>query len=400
MKALLLSYSFPPQRFPRAIQVAHLARHSALPLEVVAVDDGEAGDVGLAATLPGALQVRRIPWQGRAALERALRDHTLKDRAYMPDPFTPWARAVARRLISERAVGPQDVLVSFGQPMSDHLAGARIARRTGARWIAHFSDPWADSPFRRSNRVVARVNAIQEAHVVAGAARLIFCSEETRELVMAKYPSAARKKATVLPHAFDPALYPGEPGLAGDRLVIRYVGNLYADRGPGPLFRGLATMEPEVLQGIRIELVGTFEHDPLAEAAATGLPDGLVAVRPALPYLDALGAMSGADLLLILDAPGRHSVFLPSKLVEYLGARRPILGITPPGAASRLIEALGGRWADPSDPAAVAATLRAGIDLARASRGRALGDPGVAETYGAANVAARFDEIVRSVAGA
>ncbi len=110
--------------------------------------------------------------------------------------------------------------------------------------------------------------------------------------------------------------------------------------------------------------------------------------------------MSGADLLLILDAPGRHSVFLPSKLVEYLGARRPILGITPPGAASRLIEALGGRWADPSDPAAVAATLRAGIDLARASRGRAWGDPGVAETYGAANVAARFDEIVRSVAGA
>ncbi len=107
MKALLLSYSFPPQRFPRAIQVAHLARHSALPLEVVAVDDGEAGDVGLAATLPEALQVRRIPWQGRAALERALRDHTLKDRAYMPDPFTPWARAVARRLISERAVGPR-----------------------------------------------------------------------------------------------------------------------------------------------------------------------------------------------------------------------------------------------------------------------------------------------------
>jgi glycosyltransferase involved in cell wall biosynthesis len=398
VKTLLLSYSFPPQRFPRAIQVAHLARHSSLPLEVVAVDDEEPGDPGLAATLPPSLPVRRIPWAGRAVLERSLRDRTLKDRAYMPDPFAPWARAIARELTSERALGIDDVLVTFGQPMSDHLAGLRIARSSRARWIAHFSDPWVDSPFRRTSKLVARVSARQEAAVIKAADGLVFPSRETLDLVMRKYAPAARGKATVLPHAFDAGLYPATPDEAGEKLIVRYVGNFYGDRGPEPLFRGLGKLDAETLNSIRVELIGTFENDPLSVPGAAALPAGLVTVRPALMYLEALAAMKSADLLLIIDAPGPQSVFLPSKLVEYLGARRPIVGITPQGAAASLISAAGGPCAIPADPDATAEALRAGIALARANRGTEWGDPTMIDAYRAENVAAAFDEIVRSVA--
>jgi hypothetical protein len=48
-------------------------------------------------------------------------------------------------------------------------------------------------------------------------------------------------------------------------------------------------------------------------------------------YQESLKLMSEADALLVIDAPADQSVFLPSKLIDYIGAGRPI-------SASRLQE--------------------------------------------------------------
>lgn len=44
----------------------------------------------------------------------------------------------------------------------------------------------------------------------------------------------------------------------------------------------------------------------------------------------------------------------PSKLIDYLGANRPIFGITPSGAAAGILEAAGESVAVPSDPHMIA----------------------------------------------
>ena len=65
----------------------------------------------------------------------------------LPDEKWVWigaAARAARRLAAERRF---DVLVSFAQPWSDHLVGLRVHRATGLPWVAHFSDPWTDSPY-------------------------------------------------------------------------------------------------------------------------------------------------------------------------------------------------------------------------------------------------------------
>ncbi len=51
--------------------------------------------------------------------------------------------------------------------------------------------------------------------------------------------------------------------------------------------------------------------------------------------------MKEANLLLVIDAPFEMSPFLPSKLVDYVGANKPIFGITPPGTSQKLIEEMG-----------------------------------------------------------
>jgi glycosyltransferase involved in cell wall biosynthesis len=248
---------------------------------------------------------------------------------------------------------------------------------------------------------VRRLNLAQEARVVHGADRLVFSSEAVRQLVLRKYENGLAEKASVLPHAFDHDLYPDPSPESKGITVLRYIGNFYGHRGPEPLYLGVARLletEPEAIRDVRIEFIGSFEQDPRQTATAHRMPAGLVTVKPPMPYLDALAEMTSADVLLVLDAPAAHSVFLPSKLVEYLGARRPILAITPRGPAADLVNEAGGVVADPDDPPAVATALRTAIRVARDRGKQPWGASKVIDRFAARAVARRFDELVQELA--
>ena len=64
-------------------------------------------------------------------------------------------------------------------------------------------------------------------------------------------------------------------------------------------------------------------------------------------------------MLLVIDAPADDSLFLPSKLIDYLPLGKPILGLTPlRGASADLIRRLGYPVVAPDDEAAIAAADR------------------------------------------
>ena len=193
MTAVFLSYAYPPQVAPRAVQVARLAKYSSLQIRVVCagIENGEA------ALRPG-VEVTRLPDRSTRTWRRA------KNFFYLPDSERPWAERAARVILSNGLVERDDVLITFGQPMSDHLAGLKIKQRLGVPWIAHFSDPWSDSPYLSQIPLVRFRMRRMERKVVEAADRLLFTSKETVDLVMRKYPSAWSAKAAVLPHAFDP----------------------------------------------------------------------------------------------------------------------------------------------------------------------------------------------------
>ena len=305
--------------------------------------------------------------------------------ASSPDEFRSWvprAELAIEQELRSRAFQPQ-ALLTFGVPMSDHLLGLRLKSKLGVPWLAHFSDPWLDNAFHRHNILANVINRRLEHSVVAAADRLIFTSAETLDLVMRKYPPAWREKARVLPHSFDPALYPA-PSLDRSGPVLRYLGNFYGHRSPVPLFRALRTIlrdEPALLAEVRVELVGQMPRRMREHATLRELPDGLVRLIYTVPYSRSLQLMSDADLLLVIDGPDDLSVFLPSKLVEYLGAGTPIFGIVPPGTSARLLARVGAPVADPRQPSDVARGLREALRLVHARRSdpsrHIWGDPAV-----------------------
>jgi hypothetical protein len=411
-KLLAVSFTYAPSSLPRAVQVGRLLKHLRHPAVLVCADYEERD----------ARKDQTMVRDAEAFLEKALRVpfsvSTLRNRlngiAYrfhlpvwnkVPDNQRSWKSSVLKAIaayLREEHYSP-DVLVTFGAPMSDHLIGLELKRRYGWPWVAHFSDPWADNPFHNYDPLTRAVNLSLEGKVATAADRLIFTSEETLELVMRKYAAGLKAKAHVLPHAFDPDLYQAPPRNQNSRLTIRHLGDLYGRRTPKPLFGALSRIlssHPETLSNVSFELIGPTYDLPLDELGLRDLPEGLVVVKPPVNYLESLSLMASADGLLIIDAPAERSVFLPSKLIDYLGAGRPILGLTPPGAAAALINQLGGQTSDPTDLNGMAQAITAFISFLRREReqtGQPWGDPMVRGNYEAPRVARQFELILQEL---
>jgi hypothetical protein len=289
--------------------------------------------------------------------------------------------------------------------MSDHLVGLYLKRRTGLPWLAHFSDPWADNPFHKTTPLEHQVNRAMEWRVIAHADQILFTSERTLDLVMRKYPAAWRVRAAVLPHAWDRTHFamPLAPRNTSQqsRHVVRHIGACYGTRSPQPLFAALAHIaatRPRLLDAVTFELIGPVSPALLASPARKSLPPGLLTRREQLGYRDALSLATDASALLVIEAPSTaDSVFLPSKLIDYIGARRPIWGITPKGTAADLIAEWSGgphTCADPADSATVTGMLAAAIEGLDCQPER-YGPDHVAMRYAPGRVADRFKQYLR-----
>jgi glycosyl transferase family 4 len=383
LKVLALCYYAPPKLTPQAIQIGRQLYHLDARVTLLHGEDPDIPE-GFDQYPDFYQRIASLSVPGRGAVPAALR-HRLARRAMpwygaVPDGLGAWRRRARVAALAAVEAERPDVLVSFGMPMTDHLLGLDLHGATGLPWLAHFSDPWAGNPFHPGSALVRRVNARLERRVVAAADQLLFTSQRTLEMVMRRYPPAWRARADVLPHAWDNAGVgaehdpaPGPGGATQPLLAVRHIGAFYGTRSPEPLFAALAQLlreDPGVLDGVRFELVGPLHEAFLESAAYRSLPPGLVQVRGAVPYRESLRLTRDADALLVVDAPSeRPSVFLPSKLVEYIGARRPVWGISPPGTSADLIAEWAGRddaCAAPEDVAGVTRMLRAGLDgLAR-----------------------------------
>lgn len=403
MRLLCVCYMLPPALYPQAIQIGRLLMQTDGEIAVVCGESPQRSDLDIDLDRRLALRIA-VPFRPRLrGLVARLARHLVPLYARIPDEFRAWvplAEAATATRLTQSQFAP-DILVSFGEPMSDHLLGLRLQARLGLPWVAHFSDPWVDNAFRRRNPIANIVNRRLERRVVAAADRVIFTSEETRDLVMRKYPAAWRHKTAILPHSFDPALFPNISP-SDDTLVVRHVGHFYGHRSPIPLFRALALLlasDPDSLSGVRFDLVGQLPWRFRVHPSLRRLPNGLVRLVGHVRYSQSLSLMASSDLLLTIDGPDDCSVFLPSKLIEYLGSGVPVLGIVPPGTSARLLARCGGVAADPTRPTAIADALKQMLQLARQRR-RATprapwAAPEITDEFLAERVGARFSELLR-----
>lgn len=403
---LAVSFAYPPLAYPRSIQVSRLLNNIQFETTLICADDPSARmDPTIGPHTNGNLRLVHVPvrasartrLQNRIAFRLSPRLWNRWNRT--PDQYGGWKTAVLRAVegLSFDDSNRPRVLVTFSHPLVDHVIGIELKRRLKLPWIAHFSDPWTDSPFLHLDSYTLARNLELERKTIEGADRLVFTSQETVDKVMSKYPESLRAKTRVLPQCYDESLFAQPPHQQGS-VIVRHVGNFYGNRTPEPLFKALAatlTMHPGHLQDVRFELIGA--HENIKESAMLQeLPAGLVSVKPVVDYQESLNLMSSADGLLVIDAPAEISMFLPSKLIDYIGAGRPIMGFTPTGAAASVIRALGGWITDPQPSDSTVEVFCEFLSYLKNSKTahEPWGDSSVRTRYSVRRIAAEFESIV------
>jgi glycosyltransferase involved in cell wall biosynthesis len=227
-----------------------------------------------------------------------------------------------------------DAVFTSGPPHDAHLLGLALQRLCKIPWVADFRDPWVTHGSRAKRRPVWRLlEPHWEGAVIRRADAVVANTPMVRDALKSAYPRQAGKVVAIT-NGYDPEDFDSapEPPRSGQGISIIHSGSIYCGRDPRPFLDALKDLNenPRGGEGIIARFYGRAERGPdgsdlEAEIHSRAL-DRYVDLEGQVPYEEALRAMKQADILLLLDTPGRR-LGVPAKLYEYLGARRPILAL-------------------------------------------------------------------------
>ena len=352
-RILVISWFYPPINSSEAMLTAKLLKYSRYYYDVFTQGRSEAWSYGRDSELSVCENQRRIEAKS--------------------SDLKIWTDEAVRYFAAHRE--EYDVVMTRSMPPECHLAGLRIKQRfPKVKWIASFGDPIRCNPYEilsgglcspysihhplnRNRRLLFRLSPLRAArnmlwtarNVSAVARRLILSAWEADTLRRADrliFNNASQQrymaglsefssKSIIVPHCFDPTLYPKlTPKTGNDKIRFAFLGQLNSIRTGQPLLQAIRALKDEradLPERAEFQFIGEMPDADLAAILRLEIADA-VNVKRSVSYLQSLREMASADWLLHIDgnigAVSEENVFFAGKLADYFGAQKPILAIT------------------------------------------------------------------------
>jgi glycosyltransferase involved in cell wall biosynthesis len=285
---------------------------------------------------------------------------------FIPDERIGWlptALALGKQILQREQ---PDVIFSTSAPYTNHLVAKCLSKWSGLPWVLDLRDPWVNNHFDTPPTRLHRFLTERLERVCVHQAKRVVCvtplmTKELRE----RYSDQPTDKFLTITNGFDAADF--DPNLTPDpdRFSIRHIGSLYGGRSAIPFLEGLVLAlerEPalrDVLQVDFIGIKGRLKQQAWDTFVETHNLLPWVSSQPFVPHHEAIRLMQQSQVQLLISGEGKQiERIYPGKLFEYLGARRPILALSPPGVVADLVNTLAaGLVVSSNDPQKVAQAI-------------------------------------------
>ncbi|MCD4723382.1 MAG: glycosyltransferase family 4 protein [Bacteroidales bacterium] len=266
----------------------------------------------------------------------------IRSNFFIPDArkgWIPFAYKEAMKIISDKNI---DMIVTTGPPHSTHLAGLKIKRKIGIKWLADLRDPWTTVYY---NDMLPRTEATKrkdkkyEDYVLGNADVLTVVSPG-----MKKEFSDRNPHIEVVLNGFD--LADMEPsGIAGGsdgRFRLTYTGNFKPNQHVPLIWDAISELIAEE-EGFRknfvLSFVGNVDGIVPGYFKEKGLSENIELISY-VPHQEVTRLMSGSVLLFFVVPQSRNNkLIITGKLFEYLASGRPVISVGPTGGdASAILE--------------------------------------------------------------
>ena len=228
-----------------------------------------------------------------------------------------------------------DFLLTCVYPPFDHKIGLKFKERhPEVFWATYWGDPVANVP-----NVLAQVGKgydspeevrkkSYENEVFEKSDLIIFTNKYQERFQLGSGYEKWKEKSLVINHPYDLRYYPRGDTVDNGRVVISHVGHLYEVRHIYHLINAIYASKYK--NKFIINIIGHLSTEQEKYIERLGL-QGIFKLMGERNYHDSLQAMVSSDILLSVDATVDlidHSIFMPSKISDYLGAKKPIIFIS------------------------------------------------------------------------
>lgn len=257
-----------------------------------------------------------------------------------------------------------DVVLAMTDPPVAGIAGSYVARLGRRPFVYNIRDLYPDmavgGDIVRPSRWVKRWEKMHR-RALREAARVIVLGDDMRERILSKGIAPGRvvvvRDGTTFPSSSPERKDPIVQEIRGGfPFVALHAGNL-GFYGAWETLLAAARMLRNENSGL--VFVGEGANRAALQSAAADAPN--VRFLPFRPAAEIPHVMAAGDVHVVTIRRGLEGIVVPSKLYSILAAGRPILAVAAPESdAVRIVKEFAcGMSADPDDPAAVAAALRA-----------------------------------------
>ena len=379
MRTLIVTHYFPPETGAPQARLSALAKTWAADGDTVTVLTGMPNH-------PTGL----VPPAYRGAIRRReRRDGYRVIRTWLyATPNEGMARKIAGHLsfmissvlLGARRCGPADTVVVSSPTFFSIGAAWLLAKLKRARLVVEIRDLWpaifVELGVLTNRRLIGLLERLELA-AYAAADRVVVVSDGFRANLIARGVPAEKVHTIrngVALDRFDPAAAADSEvrarlGASADDCLVLYLGTHGISHGLPGVADAAARLAGEP---VHFAFVGEGADKPRLHRRVAKLALDNVTLLPGIPHREVPALLAAADICLVplRDIP-LFSTFIPSKMFEYLGAGKAVVGAVAGEAAQILCEA-GAVVVPPDDSAALADAIRLLADdpQRRAAMGR------------------------------